>query len=189
MNQKKNDISPDYNAGRQDVQVEKYVELLTSGYHRIYSFILGLVPNNADAEDIMQETCIVIWKKFSEFEPGTNFVAWAVTIAKYRVLVFRRNRKASCVQLSDATIELLATEQVKTLSKAEEKIETLKCCVKKLSPSDRQFIKMRYEECQSVADIAKQFGKSIYSIYRIAARINNVLLRCVRRQLTNQEAV
>lgn len=185
----KYDINPIYDPVGQDVQVEKYVELLAANYHRIYAFILGLVPNNVDADDIMQETCIVMWKKFADFELGTDFVAWAVTIAKYRVLTFRKNRKSPGLQLSEETVELLATEQVPMLDEAEDRLKALKHCLNKLPGPDRNFVKMRYEEGRSVADIAKQCGKSIFSIYRITARINNILLRCVNRKLNEWEAV
>ena len=53
------------------------IELFSSNYNRIKSFIFSLVPNTSDADDVMQETSRIIWEKFEEFEVGTNFLAWA----------------------------------------------------------------------------------------------------------------
>ena len=64
---------------------------------RIFSHILKLVPNLADAEDIMQETAGIMWRKFDQFREDTNFVAWAIEIAHYRVLDYRRKKCGSAM--------------------------------------------------------------------------------------------
>jgi len=67
-----------------------FLALLVPNQMRIQAFILTLVPNVADAEDIYQETVYVMWDKISTFEIGTDFVAWAVTIAKFKILELLR---------------------------------------------------------------------------------------------------
>ncbi|MCK5000630.1 MAG: hypothetical protein KAS23_13890, partial [Anaerohalosphaera sp.] len=54
----------------------------------LYAFILASIHNYSDADDILQETATVMWRKFSGFEQGTDFVAWGITIARLRVLKF-----------------------------------------------------------------------------------------------------
>ena len=55
--------------------------LMTRHQRQIFSYIYTLVPNRPDAEDLLQETSLVICEKFREFEVGTDFVAWACQIA------------------------------------------------------------------------------------------------------------
>ncbi len=186
-----NDNSSFYFSDRQNIQIEKFVELLTANYHRIYAFILGLVPNDADADDIMQETCIVIWKKFCDFQAGTNFTSWAVTIAKYCVLSYRKKckTKTSVTQLCANTIELLAAEQDPITDQSEERLEALNSCIKKLAQSDREFVQLRYRKNLSINDIARQFGQSTQKTYRKTTRIHHLLLGCIRRQLIDRGAV
>lgn len=68
------------------VKENQYIRLLSAHYVRIKSFIFTMLPNESDADDVMQETSITLWKKFNDFQSGTDFVAWPVTIAKYKAL-------------------------------------------------------------------------------------------------------
>ena len=52
-----------------------------------------LIANHNDADDIMQETTIVMYEKFDSFEKGSDFLSWANTIAKYKTLEFLKKRK------------------------------------------------------------------------------------------------
>lgn len=53
-------------------QMQVFVKLLTIHQARIRGYILSLVPNFNDAEDIMQETSRTMWDQFSDFEPGSR---------------------------------------------------------------------------------------------------------------------
>ena len=43
---------------------------------RIYSYIFTLVPQRADADDLLQETSLVLWDKFDVASPPNDFLAW-----------------------------------------------------------------------------------------------------------------
>ncbi len=45
-----------------------FLSLLMANQRRINSYILSVVPNFSDADDIMQETISVMWRKFDRFE-------------------------------------------------------------------------------------------------------------------------
>lgn len=53
----------------------EFVRLLTGNQRKLYAFILSLLRRPADADDVLQETNMVMWRKCAEFEPGTNFDA------------------------------------------------------------------------------------------------------------------
>src|SRR5215216_1469947 len=69
---------------------KRLVALLTRHQRQIFSYIYVLVPNRADAEDLLQETSVVICEKFDEFREGSDFVAWACQIAYWRVRYSRQ---------------------------------------------------------------------------------------------------
>ena len=97
---------------------EAFMRLFLQSERRILGFILSLVPNLSDAEDLLQETCSIMWNKFEQFENGTDFVAWGISIARYRVLTFRRKvgTRRVCFnekllhQIADAAAENFDTE-------------------------------------------------------------------------------
>lgn len=170
---------------KSDFMKEKapFVKLLTANYARIYAYIISLVPNDSDADDLMQETAAVMWENFSRFEPGTNFVSWAVTIAKFQILKYRKKHQRSRVFLSDKAYDLLISETEKIQEESQDRLQALRNCLKKLSQKDQQFIRLRYYEGASARIVAQKTGQSIDAVYRYGARLNDLLLGCMRRVL------
>ena len=168
-----------------NTQRESFVNLITAHHKRIYAYIITMVPNDSDADDIMQETAALLWKNFNGFERGTNFVSWAVTIAKFQVLKYRKTkyRNRSRLPLSNQAIDLLISETQKIEKEETERLSALRECMKKLSDKDRQFLKLRYGESTTAKVIAQKVGLSIDSVYRKGARLIDSLLLCIRGYL------
>src|SRR5262245_63568369 len=100
-----------FDAGYQEVDLpreERFLRLLLAHQRRIFAYVLALVPHWSDAEDIVQETCAVLWRKFDEFVPGTDFNAWALSIARYQVMNFRKKQRRAPGALSEQTAGRLA---------------------------------------------------------------------------------
>jgi RNA polymerase sigma-70 factor, ECF subfamily len=75
----------------------------------IRAFVRALQPSLSDTDDVMQETFLTVSRKASSFEPGTNFMAWACSIARLKVLEhFRQKKRANA--LSEAAISALAED-------------------------------------------------------------------------------
>ena len=182
------ELSPD-NQSPDDNRTEDFLRLLLANHKRIYAFILTLIHNCTDADDIMQETTTVMWRKFKDYRKGTDFVAWSVTIAKYRVLSFRKKQSASRVQFSDEAVEALENETAGMLTEMDHRLEVLQGCLAKLAEDDKRLIHMRYEQDEGPQTIARRIGKSVHSVYKRLARIHDMLLQCVRRTLAMEEIV
>ncbi len=162
------------------------VNLLTKNHYRIYAFIISLVANHSDADDIMQEVSTVIWNKRVSYMAGTDFVSWALTIAKFQVLKYRKKKKL-VIPLDDEIIETLAEESQSRTVDVQSRIDALKKCVGKLSPEQRKFVELKYQDGLATQIISDRTGLSVYQIYRRFASIHGSLLRCVRRSLGFQE--
>lgn len=77
-----------------------------------YNFAYWLVQNQADAEDLVQETYLKALRGFASFQPGTNFRAWIFQILKNTFLTARaRTQRREAVTLSSDEVlrELLAS--------------------------------------------------------------------------------
>jgi RNA polymerase sigma-70 factor len=164
-----------------DRQAE-FVRLLTQHSSRIFGFVLALCVNRSDAEDVFQNTSVVLWEKFDTYEPGTNFLAWACRIAYFEALYDRR--KTSRVRtLSDGAWQALAGDALATTDEKLDRQEALAGCLEKLSPADRDLLEQKYFRQRSVAEIAESCSRSIHSIYRALSRVHDWLLECIRRSL------
>jgi RNA polymerase sigma-70 factor (ECF subfamily) len=166
-----------------NIDYRSYVSLLSMNYQRIYNFILMLVANHNNAEDIMQETTILMFEKFNSFEKGSDFLAWAKTIAKYKTLEFLKKQKKDKVVFDQEIVELIDQDSQRHQKKQEEWLEALRTCVSLLPKSDRQLLHIRYYENERIPAIAGRVGCSFQRIYRNMARINDVLVRCVQHKI------
>ena len=162
----------------------EFVRLLTRHSSQIYGFILMLSVNRSDAEDVFQDTSVVLWEKFDSFEPGTNFRAWASRIAYFQVQNHRR-AKGRLRSLSDAAFDALAADALSFVDEQDIRSEALAECVEKLSERDRRLLEQKYFGQLSTAQIAHEWSQSTYSIYRALSRIHSKLLQCVRRAMAS----
>ena len=81
--------------------VDCFVTLVGRHQSRIRRLVRSLVPNLADADDVLQNTHLVLWREFHRFAPGTDFAAWAGSVAFHEVLAWRKKRGRDRLVFSD----------------------------------------------------------------------------------------
>ena len=119
---------------------DQIVQLLTNVQQQLTRYVHTLVPNRSDAEEVLQETNLFVWRHADEFELGTNFAAWACKIAYYQVLTFRKRQARSRLYFSDALVEQLASSPLENLARGNAEAEALELCMGKLSSEDRELM-------------------------------------------------
>jgi RNA polymerase sigma-70 factor, ECF subfamily len=162
-----------------------FLALFTPNNRVIFHFILSMIPNWNDAQDVMQETSRILWERFDTFQEGTDFVAWAVTVAKFQAMSFRKKKtrqKSTC--LPDDLLELVASEY--SHDKEGDRIFALRHCLDQLPQPDREHVSLRFQEECAPKLVAQRLGVSVKRIYRNETRIMGLLLRCIRRRLFEQ---
>ncbi len=164
-------------------ETEDFVALFSKGQQRVYAFILTLVPNWAEAEDVMQETNLVMWRKRSQFQPGTDFVRWGCQIAFFEVLKFRKRQKHDRLIFSDAFLSAVAEDTLALVDSLEVERNALSDCRKKLSLRDRDLLDRRYQPGATTKGVAAEVNRSVDAVYKALQRIRAALLSCVRRAL------
>ena len=168
---------------------KRLMALMTRHQRRIFSYIYTLVPRRSDAEDILQETSLVICEKFDEFEEGTDFVAWACQIAYWRVRYARQKFARAKVLYNQDVLDAVAKTVDRMSDELDSRHEALQVCLKKLNPRDREFLLTRYEPGCGVSEAARQSGRTIAAAYKALTRIRKLLLDCVNHQLESGGAV
>ncbi len=172
-----------------DPKARQFMSILVPNQRRILAFILSMVPNKQYTEDILQETLAEMWNKFDQFEIGTDFVAWGCTIAKYKVIEFRRKVMNSKLQFNDSLIRILEIESDQKLKKMSCYIDALQQCMQKLTMKEVGFLKQRYENDLTLTKIASRTGISIQGVHKAISIIHSKLVRCIRTSLRLEETV
>lgn len=75
---------------------------------RLYSTALRLTRNEADAEDLVQDTYLRAFRAASQFRPGTSLKAWMFTILHNTFLNQRRDRIRNPVDADSEAVERAA---------------------------------------------------------------------------------
>lgn len=170
---------------REDSRHEEFLRLFSAHSQRIYEFILMLAIRRADADEVFQDTCLVLWNKFDEYDPSRSFLAWACKIAYFKVLEMRRaNRRVHL--LSEEVLGLLADKALACADGMGPRREALDACLEKLNSSDRSLVEQRYYERRTPKEIAAVQGRSVYAVYRSLCRIHRNLLACVESQIVKE---
>ncbi|MCK4998392.1 MAG: sigma-70 family RNA polymerase sigma factor [Anaerohalosphaera sp.] len=149
-------------------------------------FIRVMVPNRSVADDILQETTLLMWEKFEDFQDGTNFSAWGISIARNKILQQYRKEKRQHMMFDDTAIRNLVDES-SVFDNDNDQIDALKKCTKKLPVHDQKLLEMRYLDNININQIAKKVNRSTSLLYRKMAKIHRILLMCIKRQLANLE--
>lgn len=162
---------------------ENFLRLLIGNQQNIYSFILAMVHNRNDADDILQETITIMWRVFKEYQPGTSFVAWGISIARNMVLKFFEKNRYSKLKFSADIEKEIGSITIKTLESGEYRIDALRNCLKKLDIQNLGLIRLHYEEGRPLKQIATERGISTHSMYRVMGRIHKLLQQCIHKAL------
>lgn len=165
---------------------EAFLRTLVEHERWLATYIYSLVASAADAEDILQDCKVVLWKKFGDFTPGSNFRAWARTVALHQILNYRRaEQRRPWSPLDQSFIEAVAAEIERRPEALDRRAEALRHCVQKLPSAHRAIVLLRYYEDREIDEIAARSERTAEAVYRLLSRIRSALNDCVSRELAS----
>ena len=165
---------------------EAFLRLFTKFEGNVRAFVASLLPTREGVDDVMQESSVVLWRKFADFDQAgadSDFLGWAFMIARYEVLKYRRRRATDRLQFSEDVFELLASDAEQTSANQLERQLALHECLKKLESKQLAIVKAVYEDGAHIKAVAEQIGRSPTGLYKALARIRERLASCVRTRL------
>ena len=171
-------------ASNQEVAHSEVVVRLFSQHQRwLFGYLTSLLGNPNDAEDVMQEVSVVLWKEHHKFELGTNFTAWLSVIAYHQVQKFWRQRKRDRMFLNPDILDQVARlpEDFEIL---ESRRTALSDCVTKLRDLDRVLVRRVYSDRKvSAKQVAEELGRPVGTVYKALNRVRRTLFDCVNRKM------
>lgn len=162
-----------------------FIQLLTGCQNRLYAFIFSLLGNADQAQDVLQETNRVLWEEAERFEPGSNFMAWALQIAYNQVRTHRRKASRDCLTFDDQVLEEIAAEAAEYDEALGDRQQALVDCLDKLPPRQQMLIRGRYYHGLSVKALAARVERSDNAVAVALLRIRTVLMHCIERSLAS----
>jgi RNA polymerase sigma-70 factor (ECF subfamily) len=159
------------------------LRLLTTSQRPLHVFILTLLPDQAAAEDVLQNTNMIICREAASFTEGTNFLAWARAIARNQVISFVRDRGRDRHVFDLDLVEQL-TARAEGLSVSLGQLAGhLDECLKRRTPEEQELLNQRYSNGSSVKEIATRRATTPHAVSNLLYRLRRALLDCVQRKL------
>ena len=167
----------------------EFVRLLAENERHLAGYVHALIPLWQDAEDVLQDTKLRLWEQFDSFQVGTNFPAWAFTIAGYMVRTHRKRCSRERICFSDDLLEKLSG-QVPTIAvlESDDRLLALVECVKTLSNASRKLLRVFCVGHQKIKDIAHDLGQTPAATRVALFRIRQSLSECVDERLHKEES-
>jgi len=160
---------------------EQFGELFVRNQNRIYRYILTLVGNHADAEELFQQTNLTLWKTWDRYDAEREFVPWACGIAHNHVRNFVRKKENQQVLLSHELLQQLGERRMEHDEVLERRKEALATCMEKLTDQQKQLVERCYSGEESIKTTAEELGKTPNALYKTLRRIRAVLHDCISK--------
>lgn len=179
--QQKNEFDPVMNESPLEAD---FLRQYTANYRHLYACAVTVLGSPKDVCDVMQESCVVMWQKFEDFEPGTAFRKWACSIVFKVAKNHVRKQRHFNNGLTDELISRFIQIRTAEAELLELRREILRDCLKKLSIHDRDLLLQVYrDEAKSLIELSQQQKKTTSSLYSRLKRIRQMLSRCVQHRL------
>jgi len=164
--------------------LQDYVQLMTQHQGALRGFVVSLMPGMPGVSDVLQETNLVLWQKMEKYEDGSNFLAWAFTIARYEVMHHRdRAKRDGTLVFSDKLVDAIA-ESEPLGHDNEPHLLALEHCMSKLNDNQRQLIQHRYSKGKSLENLAITLKKPASALRVSLFRTRAALKKCIEKQST-----
>ncbi|WP_336645704.1 RNA polymerase sigma factor [Microbacterium sp. USHLN186] len=148
----------------------------------VYWIAHGILDSPADAEDVMQETFVVAWRKLPGFELlGESLLPWLTTICRFqaanRLRVLRRDRSHTSAGLDDALPAAVSVEdQVISAALA----ERIAAEVGRLDEIDRRIFRLCAVDGYAYQAAAAELGVSHAVVRNRLSRVRSRLRGAVK---------
>jgi len=160
-------------------QHDQFAELFVRNENRIYRYILTLMPNWADADEIFQQTCLTVWKRWEEFDLKRPFTPWACGIAHNLVRNVSRKGERGQVLLGEEVLDTLGALRLEQEDALEEHREALAGCLGRLPREQRELIEDYYAGGQDVGSLARRLGRTPNVVYKTLRKVRGMLHDCI----------
>jgi RNA polymerase sigma-70 factor (ECF subfamily) len=153
---------------------------------QLRAFVLSLLPDFVGVDDVIQDVFLTVTTKAADFREGTNFMAWAVTIARHKV--FHAQRRLKRPVISAATLDALAASCPEVVAE-DRRLKALADCMQKLAPRAQELIRLRYHHEHSPGEIATRLARSVNSVGVALSKARVALRECIEKQLSQADAM
>ena len=166
-------------SGGSSAAQQQFLSLFLRSEREIFRYVAVLVPNVADAEDIVQQTALALWEKFDAYDRNQPFTPWACRFALNKAKQWIERRQRWLALLEGGLVEELAQRREELRPEMETRLKHLESCLGKLPEEQRSIVEGYYYRRDGIEKLAEQSGRTIAATYKNLQRIRQGLQICI----------
>ena len=171
----------------EDARYESFVAKFAHYEPDLRRFIRSLLPSWDDTDEVLQQTAIVIWRKYDQYDPETEFMKWACVIARFEALAYRRKMARDRLVFREDVMELMADEGAEEMDARKAEHEALEECLGAMADKQRRFLTLAYTPGIRVKELAQEAGSTAAAFYMRLKRLRGQLMVCVENKIQQPE--
>jgi len=165
---------------------EQLTRLWLEAEPAVRAYVGAAVSGHQDAHDVVQEVALTVARRFDEYDHKRPFVAWALWLAKSRIVDHYRKQKHASRVFSEMLLDRFAEALVMQREEIPPRQEALESCVEKLPAKSRRMLNLRYVKDASVEEVAAALHSTAGSVRVMLFRIRTLLAECIERELAKE---
>ena len=165
---------------------EKFILELTQSQQRLFGFLFKRLADREQAREVLQRTNLVLCRKATDFELGTNFKAWAMTVANYEVMAYRKTQVRERLVFTDEVDAMIGSDGDGRSSAQAARVVHLSHCLQGMSSKNRELLDWRYQGERTMEKIAEDIGSTIGAVKVKLHRLRRQLLGCIQNRMKKE---
>jgi RNA polymerase sigma-70 factor (ECF subfamily) len=158
---------------------QRFLSLFLRSEREVFRYVAALVPNVADAQDIVQQTALALWQKFDTYDANQPFTPWACRFALNKARQWMERRQRWQALLEKGLAEELAERRGELRPELEARLRHLEGCLAKLPDEQRSIVEGYYYRRDGIEKLAEASGRTVAATYKTLQRIRQSLQLCV----------
>lgn len=167
---------------------QRFLSLFLRSEREIFRYVAVLVPNVADAEDIVQQTALALWEKFEAYDATQPFTPWACRFALNKAKQWMERRQRWQALLEGGLAEELARRREELRPELESKLSLLESCLNQLPEEQRSLVEGYYYRRDSIESLAERSRRTVAATYKTLQRVRLTLQGCVEKATKPERA-
>jgi RNA polymerase sigma-70 factor, ECF subfamily len=166
---------------------DHFLRLFLSSERELFRYVAVLVPEVADAQEIVQQTALTLWEKFDQYDPARPFTPWACRFALNVAKQWMARRRRWAAILNGNLAEQLLDRRRELLPRMEPRLRHLDDCMGKLPDDQRALVAGYYYRRAGIETVAREARQSVDAVYKALQRIRRSLRECIERAVQLEE--
>ena len=176
-------------SGEQYITATKaYANHVTEAQADLYAYICSLLGGSHDANDVLQETNLVLWQKAAQFDASREFRPWAFRFVLLQVMAYRKRQSHDRHMFSQSVLEAISKQTATGGHAAAGRLEALDDCLNRLSRRLQQWVRQRYFDGETVRSLARREGLPEGTVGAALFRARKALAECLQASLKNESS-